>query len=899
MAGVGTLTVLFTDLVGSTALASEVGDVVVSDLRRAHFGALGAAAAATGGEEIKNLGDGLMIVYRSASDAIDGSVAMQRAVSRGNVGAAVPLAMKVGISVGDVSEEGGDWFGTPVNEAARLCAAATGGQILVADIVRVLAGTRARHSIVPAGTRELKGLPQPVAVCEVVWEPSEARLDVAYPFPDDPAPLVGRIAELEVLLEHWRDAKSGRSTAVFIGGDAGIGKTRLARAAARSVHEDGGAVLVGRCDEMLPAAFRPWIEVLRAIIAAADPQTIRDWAGVRTRELPRIVPELSERLPDLEPPSAGDPEAERFALFEAVTALLTGAGAAMPTSLVLDDMQWADPASILLLRHVLRAAGDGRLLVIATYRESEVPDGSPLARLILELRRDRVGERISLVGLDEAEIRSFLSQRAGAEVPLAFAALVASETGGNPFFVDEVVDHLEERGSFGRRGDAWTMPTTAATLGVPEGVRELVRQRASRLRESTQQLMGIAALVGRVFDLGVVADAADVKEAELLDALDEAAATRLVLEVDGDPEHYRFEHDLTRAAIAESVGSARRARVHQRIAEAIEPRHPDDVAALAHHYTEATTASARKALEYSVRRGTGRARGRRVRGRGGSHRAGTEGTGAGGRRRAVDADRSPPAARRGAQRPGGSAGRACGRPGGDQRGQAARRHQPLRAGGAPLRSDRRDPRHGRGLERPRRRSPGAVAARRLGRAGHLARLPHRVASDHGPARRRSGHRPRGVGDGPPRGRPPGDRTDGRGGRRPARGAPVPRERVERSTTAIEAGERVALPRGSYNSLQWYPAAHLELGERSRCEAALSDLEHRARVNHLEEALVVLAGTRCLLLQIEGRFDEADAARRRPRPRPPVLPTPCWRGWRNGWRSRASGGETRSSCRRSR
>ena len=105
------------------------------------------SATATGGEEVKNLGDGLMIVYRGASDAIDGAVAMQRAVARGNLGGGVPLAMKVGISVGDISEEDGDWFGTPVNEAARLCAAAVGGQVLIADIVRVLAGSRTRHAI--------------------------------------------------------------------------------------------------------------------------------------------------------------------------------------------------------------------------------------------------------------------------------------------------------------------------------------------------------------------------------------------------------------------------------------------------------------------------------------------------------------------------------------------------------------------------------------------------------------------------------------------------------------------------------------------------------------------------------------------------------------------------------
>ena len=215
MAGVGTVTLLFTDLVGSTALASRVGDVELDGILRAHFATLRAAVASTGGDEVKNLGDGLLVAYRSASDAVEGAVAMQRAVDRANTDAKVALSMKVGMSVGDVTEVDGDWFGMPVNEASRLCATADGGQILASDVVRLLAGSRARHTIRPAGSRELKGLPEPVNVCEVEW--ARVRESVAVPLPAGltaDREIVGRDAELAQLLEIWRDAMAGTAATV-------------------------------------------------------------------------------------------------------------------------------------------------------------------------------------------------------------------------------------------------------------------------------------------------------------------------------------------------------------------------------------------------------------------------------------------------------------------------------------------------------------------------------------------------------------------------------------------------------------------------------------------------------------------------------------------------------------
>ena len=139
MAEAGLITILFTDLVGSTELASDLGDVAADELRRQHFADLREAIAATGGTEVKTIGDAVMVSYKGAADALAGGVAMQRAVERRNRGAEDHrLEMRVGVSAGDATFEDGDWFGTPVVEAARLCSAAAGGQILVSDLVRML-----------------------------------------------------------------------------------------------------------------------------------------------------------------------------------------------------------------------------------------------------------------------------------------------------------------------------------------------------------------------------------------------------------------------------------------------------------------------------------------------------------------------------------------------------------------------------------------------------------------------------------------------------------------------------------------------------------------------------------------------------------------------------------------
>jgi adenylate cyclase len=183
MAGRRTVTVIFTDLAGSTALSQRLDVASAEELREAHFGLLGAEVAAVGGVVVKNLGDGLMVICETPTAALACAVGMQQAVERANRVAAERLTMRVGISLGEATESDGDFFGDPVVEAARLCSMADGGQILATDVVRVVAGRHAVHELVPAGVLQLKGLPIPVACVEVRWEPLALADEVGVPLP--------------------------------------------------------------------------------------------------------------------------------------------------------------------------------------------------------------------------------------------------------------------------------------------------------------------------------------------------------------------------------------------------------------------------------------------------------------------------------------------------------------------------------------------------------------------------------------------------------------------------------------------------------------------------------------------------------------------------------------------
>ncbi|HKH25690.1 MAG TPA: AAA family ATPase [Acidimicrobiia bacterium] len=290
-----------------------------------------------------------------------------------------------------------------------------------------------------------------------------------------------------------------------------------------------------------------------------------------------------------------EPDTERYLMFEAVDALLSGIAKRAPLLLVIDDLHWADRPTLALLCHIVRHPEATPLVLVGTYRKSEVVGDHPLRGIAADLRREGVSQEISLTGLTEDEVAQLIDATSDLEPGPEFVRSVRRETGGNPFFVQEICSHVDETGV---AAGAFTLEG----LGVPEGVKQVIGQRIARLPEGTERLLTIAALIGREFDLDLLVDVAGGDEDVVLDALERACTARLVEEVTGTIGRYSFVHALTRDALYDSLGATRRARLHRRVAEAIESRYADDLddhyGALSFHYAAAGT-DLPKAVEYA------------------------------------------------------------------------------------------------------------------------------------------------------------------------------------------------------------------------------------------------------------------------------------------------------------
>ncbi|MFZ6002609.1 MAG: ATP-binding protein [Actinomycetota bacterium] len=615
MSASGLVTILFTDLVGSTDLTSQLGDVVADELRHHHFDDLRGAITATGGTEVKTIGDAIMVSYPSAADALTGAVAMQRSVERRNRRLEhPPLAMRIGVSAGDAAFEDGDWFGTPVIEASRLCAAAEGGQILVSDLVRALAGSRSDVELTRLGERELKGLPEPIAICEVGWTAEAESDEPRVPLPGfvetaPTFPFAGRVVERETLITAWKQAAAGTRRVVLVSGEPGVGKTRLVTELVKTAHEQGALLLWGRCAEELDAPYQPFAEALRHYVHSVPSERLRGELGPLGGEMTRLIPDLTHLVPDLAEPIHTEAETERHRLFEAVSDLLEAVSATMPIVLVLDDVHWADKPSLLLLRHVLRRPAAMPLLILATYRDTDLDRTHPLSEVLADLRREPGVERLDLQGLDSDEVTAFMEHAAGHALEpsgLELAAAVHQETQGNPFFIGEMLLHLAESGLIVHREGRWESDFTLAEVGIPEGIREVVGRRLSRLSDTANVALSIGAVIGPEFDADLIAVLADQPRDDILDALDAAARASIVREVAGTFGRYAFAHALVRSTLYEELSTNRRVRMHAKVAEAIEARYATDLDAhldaLSHHFGEGALAGdPAKAVEYARR----------------------------------------------------------------------------------------------------------------------------------------------------------------------------------------------------------------------------------------------------------------------------------------------------------
>jgi class 3 adenylate cyclase/tetratricopeptide (TPR) repeat protein len=608
-----TVTVVFTDLVDSTVIAEHLGPQAAEELRQTHFRLLRGAITGSGGTEVKNLGDGLMVTYSSPSRALAGAVGMQQAIDHHNRSGAQPLSVRVGASLGEAVEEDGDYFGDPVVEAARLCAAASGGQILTTDVVRALVGRHATQTFAEIGPLELKGIPSPVDVVEVLWEPVLVAGSIPLPGRLMAAAtqslfgFFGRGTELAVLEEASKRSKtSGQPQVVFVAGEAGMGKTMLVAQFARSAHAEGSAVLLGHSDEDLGIAYQPWIEALSMLVRESGPQLVDELRPAQRTALARLIPDVAA-----EGVRVADQDTERLLLLEATSELLAAASKSSPVVLVLDDLHWADNASLQLFRHVIASATTMNLTIVCTYRDTDLGRGDPLTKLLADLHRETNVTRIALAGLEDIEIVELMTAAAGHELDessVGLAHAVRRETDGNPFFTAELLRHLAEtNGIVTDKDGRWTVADDLDELGLPSSVRDVVGRRVERLGEEALRVLCLAAVVGREFDVSLLARVADVDEDALLDLMDAAVNAAVLVESEG-ADRYRFAHAMIQHSLYEELSPARRQRAHRHVGQLLEADGTQEdavtLAELAHHWVAATRpADLDKAIDYVRRAG--------------------------------------------------------------------------------------------------------------------------------------------------------------------------------------------------------------------------------------------------------------------------------------------------------
>ena len=609
----GTVTFLFSDVENSTGLIERHGAAAHEALAK-HHRILADAVAAHRGHVFNIVGDGTCSAFAAAPDAVAAAMALQRALHAASFADVGEVRIRVGVHTGEADAAAGDYVSSlALVRAQRIMAAGHGGQTLLsattADGVR--GRLPPRSMLRDLGLHKLRGLAQP----EVIFELFAADLPSAFPplrveqAHGDAATdllqdlvrgrLVGRAGELEQLREHWRQAAEGRGHLVLLSGEPGIGKTRLAQEIIDHARQAGAALMRGGCYEyeaMTP--YLPFIEAFRQFVRDAGADRLRTLLGTTATEIAKLAPEVEAKLGALPANATLSPNEERLRLFDNVARFLQAVAAGRGLLLFIDDLHWADQGTLSMLQYLMRNLRGDRVLILGAYREIELDRAHPLARALVDWNRDRLAWRIALARLSHEHTSTLLATLFSQDtVSPAFAAALYRETEGNPFFVEEVVKSLIERGEIYRSDGEWNR-NEARELTLPQSVKEAIGHRLDRLSDGAADALRTAAALGKVFSFRDLAAVVAASEDDLLDALDEAQRAQLIRAGlsharAGGSDSFVFTPDKIREVLYEEQNPIRRRRLHQRIGEVLERLHAaggdanEQAQDLAHHFTQA------------------------------------------------------------------------------------------------------------------------------------------------------------------------------------------------------------------------------------------------------------------------------------------------------------------------
>ena len=439
-------------------------------------------------------------------------------------------------------------------------------------------------------TAALPGLPGPL------------RLTPSFPF-------VGRSRELGTLRPLLPGAAREGGGVALLAGEPGSGKSRLVRELAQDAAADGVLVLYGACDAVVRTPYGPFVTALEQLARVSEPDVFRTDLGTGGGELTRLLPDLRQRVGELPDPVPGDPDTERHRLHTAVADVLANVTRRHAVLLPIEDLHWADAPTLLLLRHLARSVGNTRLLLLATFRDTEGDMPQELSETLIDLRRTEGVDRLALRGLSDDEVAEFVTNAAGGDADPALGEVaheISELTDGNAFLMIELWRTLTETGVLEMVNGTASLARPRPELATPESVREVVSQRLSRLAPATTEVLEVAAVAGPEFALDVVRHAVGLDERSLLEALDEGVRSGMIEEIPATGLAYRFTHELVRRALYDRLSGLRRAELHLRVGTALEnalgATPTRGLADVAHHLAAAgALGDAERAIDYNLR----------------------------------------------------------------------------------------------------------------------------------------------------------------------------------------------------------------------------------------------------------------------------------------------------------
>ncbi len=597
---------LFSDLRGYTDFVESKGDAAAADLLRAYRDIVRAEIARHAGAEIKTEGDSFYVVFESPSAALECAVDIQRAAHMAP-GAAIRIGM--GLHAGETVPYDDQFVGGAVNVAARLASKAKAGEIIASDTLRGLVRTGVSYAMEDRGPLRLKGVSERVRAWSVEWRPPEATAPAPHvaavdlpllghsPLtPAAPAPgqivcpvVVGRDAEQARFAEHLRLAATGRGQTVVLAGEAGVGKSAFVRDAIAAATRDGFRVLYGvtlESDKGLP--YAPFVGAVRSGFRGIARERLGRVLGQAAPDLAQLFPELG-KAQRAEQASA----VEHHRLSVAFLGLFTTFSRETPVLLVVEDLHWADEASLGLFHYLARELRDTRILLLGTYRSDEMHRRHPLLRVVANMQRERVASEIPLARLDKEQVRQLIQvtfQQTDPNIKITdeFRDVIYARAEGNPFFTEELLKSLVESGDLYFRPDTgWSRDKPIDQLRIPGSVREAVRERIDRVSPAAQVTLSTAAVIGLRSPFELLRAVRGVTEADLETQLRELIEQQLVVELGGDDDEYGFRHALTKEVVYDDLLVRERKRLHRTVADALIARDGSEPALVAHHLVTA------------------------------------------------------------------------------------------------------------------------------------------------------------------------------------------------------------------------------------------------------------------------------------------------------------------------